>query len=511
MLAAVRSLAFALPLLAPLAHAQAPLPGFTLNGTDWSYDPGDGGVLITGKLVQPTTGTAPFPAVLISHGQNGNATGFGVQKANVMKTWGLVCIAPNYTHVDLSYAAGTDGFSPENLRRANACLTILASLGTVDMARVAAYGNSKGAFLTAGLCGSGAAIRAAAITAGGTSGSTNPSFAAPATQECTGITAPFLMLHGTADTTVFPVQSVNLQALLAEQATVNRRELWTGVGHNLHQDRAAAVESLIRAWFTAHGVLASGANTRPSITTPGAAVLAVSTPSAPIAFTVGDDLTSVNALTVSAFALDDALVSPAGLVLGGAGANRTLTITPVAGASGATEIALVVSDGTLTRATAFPLLVGSGARAVVCDPHAQSTCPCATLGADGRGCPHAADPLGAALAANGVTSPDSIALVATAMPATTACVFLQGDAHGTLPLGDGALCAGGSLVRLGVAFASGGVASTPSGGELPVSVRGGVTPGSGAMRVYQTWYRDATANYCTSATNNLTSAVLLVW
>jgi hypothetical protein len=133
------------------------------------------------------------------------------------------------------------------------------------------------------------------------------------------------------------------------------------------------------------------------------------------------------------------------------------------------------------------------------------------MGADGRGCPHALDPSGAALSATGATNPDSLLLSASALPATTACVFLQGDAHGTFALGDGLRCASGTLVRLGVAFAAGGNVTTPTGGELPVSVRGGVTPGTGSLRVYQTWYRDATSGYCTGATNNLTSAVLVVW
>lgn len=495
--------------LAPLARAQSALPGFTLTGTDWSYDPQDGGSVITGKLIQPTTGTAPFPAVLISHGQNGNAAGFGVQKANVMRTWGLVCIAPNYTHVDLSYAPGTDGFSDENLRRAEACLTILASLGNVDMQRVSAYGNSKGAFLTIGLCGVHPELRAAAITAGGTSGTQNKTFAAPSIAESSGITSPFLMLHGTADTTVDPSQSATLQALLAQNGAVHRRELWPGVGHNLHADRASEVERLIRAWFSAYGVLGNGGNTPPTITTPPITTLAPSTPSAPIPITVGDASTSASALTLSAFAFDATILPAAAIVLGGAGANRTLTLTPALG--GATEVVLVVSDGELVTATSFQVLAGSGARAVVCDAHNQAACPCATFGADLHGCPHATDPHGAGLVATGTTNPDTLVLTASALPAGTACAFLQGDAHGMFALGDGVRCAGGSLVRLGVVFATGTNASTPTGAELALSIRGGVTPGNGALRVYQTWYRDSTVGYCTAATNNLTSAVLVVW
>ena len=95
--------------------------GFVLNGQNWTYDPGDGGEIISGVLVQPTVGTPPYPAVLISHGQGGAATSFGLTKANIMKQWGFLCIAPNYTHTNTSYAIGADGWSPENERRARAC------------------------------------------------------------------------------------------------------------------------------------------------------------------------------------------------------------------------------------------------------------------------------------------------------------------------------------------------------------------------------------------------------
>ena len=276
-------------LTSTLAFAASSLPGFTLAGESWTYDPGDGGPLIVGRLVQPTVGSAPHPAVLISHGQGGNAAGFVTQKANVMKTWGLVCIGPDYTHVNTSYAVGTDGWSAENERRARACLTILASLGTVDMTRVAAYGNSKGAFLTAGLCGAVApgTLRCAAITAGGTSGSTITTSASPALQEVQGITAPMLLLHGSADTTVFPIQSETLANVLAANGIPFHRYVWEGVSHNLHADRASEVYTLMRAWFSEHGVLGSAGDTPPVIGAPFDVAVQAGEHVGPLAFAVG--------------------------------------------------------------------------------------------------------------------------------------------------------------------------------------------------------------------------------
>jgi dienelactone hydrolase len=232
------------------------LPGFMLTGENWSYNPGDGGSLITGILSRPAT-NGPMPAILISHGLGGSAIGFAQPKAREMTNWGAVCIGPNYTHVTNTNSPDNEGWCPENDRRARACLTILASLGYVDTNRIAAYGNSMGAFLTAGLCGSVSnQIRVAAITAGGSSGTSNPDFAAPAIPEVTGITAPFLMLHGTTDTTVPPVQSATLQSILTSNAVPNDRILFDGIGHDLHNNPAtrAEVYQLIRAWFTQWGL-----------------------------------------------------------------------------------------------------------------------------------------------------------------------------------------------------------------------------------------------------------------
>src|SRR5262245_31539285 len=85
-------------ILLPLCLAQGaaePLAGFKLDGERWTYE--SGGLSLRGILLKPE-GKGPFPAVLISHGLGGNATAFGMAKAREMVTWGLVCMACDYTH-----------------------------------------------------------------------------------------------------------------------------------------------------------------------------------------------------------------------------------------------------------------------------------------------------------------------------------------------------------------------------------------------------------------------------
>ncbi len=76
-----------------------------------------------------------------------------------------------------------------------------------------------------------------------------------------------------------------------------------------------------------------------------------------VPFTVGDPDTPVASLSISAVSSDASLVSTEGLVLGGSGSSRSLTITPHANAHGSAEIALLVGDGTQTVERTFTLTV----------------------------------------------------------------------------------------------------------------------------------------------------------
>lgn len=145
------------------------------------------------------------------------------------------------------------------------------------------------------------------------------------------------------------------------------------------------------------------------------------------------------------------------------------------------------------------------------DPTVTTPCPCGNAGTTGRGCGSSAVAAGAWLSWSGHPTADDLALHAGALPASTTCVFLQGDALADATFGDGVSCTGGALVRLRVRAANAGAASFPAPGDtVTLSARGNIVPGSGAVRVYQTYYRNA-AVFCTSATFNVTSAVRVVW
>ncbi len=77
----------------------------------------------------------------------------------------------------------------------------------------------------------------------------------------------------------------------------------------------------------------------------------------PISFAVGDVDTPADDLTLSADSSNTALAPVANVILGGSGANRTVTITPAANQSGLAIITIAVSDGSLTASDAFTLTV----------------------------------------------------------------------------------------------------------------------------------------------------------
>lgn len=78
----------------------------------------------------------------------------------------------------------------------------------------------------------------------------------------------------------------------------------------------------------------------------------------PVGFQVSDDRTPADELRVQAFSADPSLVGPEGLVVGGSGADRFLTVSPVPDAFGSTNISVVVEDAEgLATTIVFELVV----------------------------------------------------------------------------------------------------------------------------------------------------------
>ncbi|MCU0788250.1 MAG: Ig-like domain-containing protein, partial [Verrucomicrobia bacterium] len=79
----------------------------------------------------------------------------------------------------------------------------------------------------------------------------------------------------------------------------------------------------------------------------------------PIGFTVGDGESAAGSLTLSAASSNAGLVPVSNIVFGGSGASRTVSLTPVANASGSAQITVTVSDGELSATRQFVLTVNS--------------------------------------------------------------------------------------------------------------------------------------------------------
>ncbi len=104
-----------------------------------------------------------------------------------------------------------------------------------------------------------------------------------------------------------------------------------------------------------------GANTPPTISSIADLSTSQNTATAPIAFTVGDAQTAAGSLIVSRASSNPTLVPTANIVLGGSGANRTVTVTPALNQTGTATITVTVSDGSLTASDSFALTVNAPA------------------------------------------------------------------------------------------------------------------------------------------------------
>ena len=211
---------------------------------------------LQGILLKPR-GKGPFPAVVLSHGAGSNAQSYGRRLGAVMRKWGLVCIATNYTHARgvRSGTPGTlmdQGASAANAVRAHAAVTVLARLGYVDIRRVAAHGHSMGAFVTTAFVAAYPDdVRVASHTAGGVlllglipvAG-----VPAPSEAEARRIHTPYQWHHGLRDFAVPFFLDQRFGSVLGgpQEGYLYRRLRHAGVAED------ATVLKRIRAWYTAH-------------------------------------------------------------------------------------------------------------------------------------------------------------------------------------------------------------------------------------------------------------------
>jgi Tol biopolymer transport system component len=150
---------------------------------------------------------------------------------------------------------------------------------------------------------------------------------------------------------------------------------------------------------------------------------------------------------------------------------------------------------------ATPFCFGDGSSAV---------CPCGNGGAIGNGCASSLNPSGANVGSTGTASiaADTIVLFGAGMP-DSSVLYYQGTTQLDVAFGDGKRCVGGTVIRLGTKTNVAGQSHYPAAGDMPVSVRGACSAGD--VRLYQCWYRNAAAGFCTPSTFNLTNGLSMTW
>jgi len=258
----------------------AQLTGFTLtgnpenvNGATWTFQQTINGTVydLKGILFKPI-GTGVFPSVIVNHGTSGNTNpnGYSDRVCKKMVTWGYVCIAVNYTHSGQGAPCGSPGLcdtanwgaSNDNFLRAMKCWDILASLAYTDTTCIAAFGHSRGAFLTTGLMGTYPnKFSCAGHTAGGVGHPTD--FTYPTTTMVNNVTKPYILHHGTSDNIVNIIYDANFAAIFTTNGVSHQYFTYTGYTHNtISQD--SLMYSRTQTFFNQHICnLTTGLNNNP--------------------------------------------------------------------------------------------------------------------------------------------------------------------------------------------------------------------------------------------------------
>lgn len=106
---------------------------------------------------------------------------------------------------------------------------------------------------------------------------------------------------------------------------------------------AAATSSLVAGCGGGGGY--GGGNEMPQIAALADASINQDSSTGPIGFTVSDRETSADALTIDVASSDPSLLPLDGIVVGGSGQSRTITVTPAPAQFGAGVVTLTVHDG----------------------------------------------------------------------------------------------------------------------------------------------------------------------
>jgi hypothetical protein len=126
------------------------------------------------------------------------------------------------------------------------------------------------------------------------------------------------------------------------------RSGWSTIWIKVSDGKQTAVSS-----FVVHVVEPVVTISPPQISAIAGCQIQGSVDSGPLAFTISDAQTPASALTLIANSSNRDLAPLSGLVLGGSGSDRTVTVRPAPGRTGWSTIWIKVSDGGLSAVTSF--------------------------------------------------------------------------------------------------------------------------------------------------------------
>jgi len=203
------------------------------TGATWAFKATVDGVAydLTGVLYKPV-GPGPFPAVVLSHGSDGNAA--------------FLIGSPG--------TAAEVGASSANILRAHMAHELLRRLSYVDMSRVAAHGHSLGAYLdVAEISTYPSDFRVASHTSGGVRPAFIVSGPAPTVAEASVIHVPYQIHHGDADTVVALSYEQRFDSVLTAVGTPHQYFVYPGASHTAVRLDPVMLQR-VHDWYASHGM-----------------------------------------------------------------------------------------------------------------------------------------------------------------------------------------------------------------------------------------------------------------
>lgn len=162
------------------------------------------------------------------------------------------------------------------------------------------------------------------------------------------------LLAADANTRVYFQPAANFNGTLGSAITFRAWDRTSGTAGSTADTTVNGGTTAFSTATDTASVTVTAVNDAPTITAIADQTLAEDTASGAIAFTIGDVESAVGSLTLSVWSSDESLVSDGDLLLGGSGASRTLSFTPVANARGGPiTIHVRVSDGSASTDTSF--------------------------------------------------------------------------------------------------------------------------------------------------------------